>query len=254
VTQPPEVIVSYEWMEHLVPRNMVVDRPDRVIVIGTVEDYMTVEHKVWEKQLAARGDDPNLWLVYDEDCGSPSRGARVATLCIRRGSSASRTPLPFSFGAVERLPPRSASFALMDYKVPARAYIEKSIQKGRNPLLPNYVGQIGRKAVYEAEGPLEYMDDILIHTERGVREVTTEESGKLKVYPLYWGTTAKDRRWIIQEPCLIFLSVLGDAFAPTLIHQENPKLEHNEEDDAIYTSIPPLSLVTQITMGRGFFR
>jgi hypothetical protein len=32
-----------------------------------------------------------------------------------------------------------------------------------------------------------------------------------------------------------------DAFSPTLIHQENPKLEHNEEDDDIYTSIPPLS-------------
>jgi hypothetical protein len=33
-------------MECLMPRNMVVDRPDRVLVIGTVEDYMTVEHKV----------------------------------------------------------------------------------------------------------------------------------------------------------------------------------------------------------------
>jgi hypothetical protein len=28
------------------PTNMVVDIPDRVLVIGTVEDYMTVEHKV----------------------------------------------------------------------------------------------------------------------------------------------------------------------------------------------------------------
>jgi hypothetical protein len=43
------------------------------------------------------------------------------------------------------------------------------------------------------------MDDILIHTERGVREVTT------------------------------------------LIHPENPKLKHNAENDASYTSIPPLS-------------
>jgi hypothetical protein len=85
------------------------------------------------------------------------------------------------------------------------------------------------------------MDDILIHTERCVREVTTEEWGKLKGYPLSWGTTAKDRWWIIQEPSLHFWSVLGDAFAPTLIQPENPKLEHNEEDDASYTSIPPLS-------------
>jgi hypothetical protein len=34
---------------------------------------------------------------------------------------------------------------------------------------------------------------------------------------------------------------LGDAFSPILIHPENPKLKHNEEDDASYTSIPPLS-------------
>jgi hypothetical protein len=90
-------------------------------------------------------------------------------------------------------------------------------------------------------GPLEFMDDIPIRTERGVREVTTEEWGKLKGYPSSWVTTAKDRPWVIQEPSLYVWSVLGDAFAPTLIHQENPKLEHNEEDDAIYTSIPPLS-------------
>jgi hypothetical protein len=34
---------------------------------------------------------------------------------------------------------------------------------------------------------------------------------------------------------------LGNKFAPTLIHQENPELEPNEVDDGIYTSIPPLS-------------
>jgi hypothetical protein len=34
---------------------------------------------------------------------------------------------------------------------------------------------------------------------------------------------------------------LGDVFAPTFIHPENPKLEPTEEDDGIYTSIPPLS-------------
>jgi hypothetical protein len=53
--------------------------------------------------------------------------------------------------------------------VPARAYIKKSIQKGRNLLLPNYVGHIGGKPVYEEDGPLESMDDISIRTERGVR-------------------------------------------------------------------------------------
>jgi hypothetical protein len=34
---------------------------------------------------------------------------------------------------------------------------------------------------------------------------------------------------------------LGGTFAPNLIHPENPKFEHNEEDDDMYTSIPPLS-------------
>jgi hypothetical protein len=62
----------------------------------------------------------------------------------------------------------------MDYKMPARAYIKKSIKEGRNPLLPNYVGRIGRKPVYEADGPLDSMDDILVRTERGVREFMTE--------------------------------------------------------------------------------
>jgi hypothetical protein len=173
VNQPRAATLRYEWMEHLMPRNMVVDRPDRVLVVGTVEYYMTVKHKVWEKQLAARGYDPTSWLVYEEDCGSPTRGSRVETLCIRRGSSASRTPLPFYLVAAERLPPQLAYFALMDYNVSGRAFIKKSIQKGRNPLFPNYVGHIGRKPVYEANGPLDSMDDILIDTERRAREVTT---------------------------------------------------------------------------------
>jgi hypothetical protein len=63
VTQPPEATVRHDWTERLVPRNMAVDRPDRVLVVGTVEDYMTVEHKVWENQLTARGYDPTSWLV-----------------------------------------------------------------------------------------------------------------------------------------------------------------------------------------------
>jgi hypothetical protein len=104
----------------------------------------------------------------------PHSGGRVATLCIRRGSFASSVSLPFYLLAAERLPPRSASFALKDYKVPARAYIKKVIKEGRDPLLPNFVGHIGKKPVYEANGPLNSMDDILLRTKRGVREVTTK--------------------------------------------------------------------------------
>jgi hypothetical protein len=150
-------------------------------------------------------------------------------------------PLPFSLVVVERLPPQSAYFALMDYKVSARAYIKKSIHEGRNPILPSYVGHIGSKPVYEANRPIESMDDMIICTERGMREVTAKEWGKLKRYPSSLGNTARERWWIIQEPNLHFWSALGDAFAPTLIHPENPKLKHNEEEDASYTSIPPLS-------------
>jgi hypothetical protein len=87
------------------PRNMVMDRTDRVLVIGTVEDYTTLEQKIWENQFAVRRYDPTSWLTYEEDCVSPTRGARVATLCVRRGSSASHSPLPFSLVATERLPP-----------------------------------------------------------------------------------------------------------------------------------------------------
>jgi hypothetical protein len=46
VTQPPEAPVMYECMERLIPRDVSVDRPDRVKVISTVEDYMTVGHKI----------------------------------------------------------------------------------------------------------------------------------------------------------------------------------------------------------------
>jgi hypothetical protein len=61
-------------MERLMPTDVKACRPDRVLVIGTVEDYMTVGHKVWGKKLFARGYDPTSWLVYEEDCGSPTRG------------------------------------------------------------------------------------------------------------------------------------------------------------------------------------
>jgi hypothetical protein len=107
----------------------------------------------------------------------------------------------------------------MDYKMPARAYIKNSIKEGSNPLLPNYVGHIGRKPMCEADRPLESMHDILIRTERGARlQRRNGESLRDTPHLGAWGTTAKDRRRIIQEPSLHFWSVLGDAFAPTLIH------------------------------------
>jgi hypothetical protein len=121
----------------------------------------------------------------------------------------------------------------MDYKVPSRAYIKKITKEGSSPLMSNYVGHIGRKPLYEADGPLDSMDDILIRAKRGVQEVTNKEWGKLKGYPPFWGTTAKD-------PSLHFWSVLGDAFAPTLIHPES-KMETNEEYDGISIGPPPLS-------------
>jgi hypothetical protein len=49
---------------------------------------------------------------------------------------------------------------LISMKIITRAYIKKSIQKGCNPLLTNYVGNIGRKHVYEADGTIGSMDDI----------------------------------------------------------------------------------------------
>jgi hypothetical protein len=162
LTQLPEPTLMHEWMDRLMPADATTCRPDRVLVISTVEDYMTFGHKVWEKQLFARGYDPTYLFVYKEDCGSPTQCARVATLCIMRDSSASSVSLPFSLLAAERLPPRSASFALMDYKIPARAYIKKVIKGGRNHLLPNYVGHIGPKPVYEANRPLESMEEILV--------------------------------------------------------------------------------------------
>jgi hypothetical protein len=55
VTHPPEATVRYECMERLMPRDVTVDRPYRVLVIGTMEDYAIVGHKVWEKQSSLRG-------------------------------------------------------------------------------------------------------------------------------------------------------------------------------------------------------
>jgi hypothetical protein len=38
VTPPPEATVRYEWMERLMPMDVTVDIPDRVLVIGTLDD------------------------------------------------------------------------------------------------------------------------------------------------------------------------------------------------------------------------
>jgi hypothetical protein len=102
----------------------------------------------------------------------------------------------------------------MNYKVPARAYIKRSIKKGRNPLLPNYVGHIGSKPVYDADGPLESMDDILIRTERGVREVTTEEWGKFKGCPRFGVPLRKIGGGSYKTPSYIFVLSWGTHFLP----------------------------------------
>jgi hypothetical protein len=68
---PPKTNLYHEWMENLTSKNLGIVRPARVLVAGTVEDHMTVEHKVSEKQLAAGGYDPPSSLVCEEDCGSP---------------------------------------------------------------------------------------------------------------------------------------------------------------------------------------
>jgi hypothetical protein len=96
------------------------------------------------------------------------------------------------------------------------------------------------------------MDDILIHTERGIWEVTTEDWGKLKGYPAAWGTTVKYRWWIIFEPRLHFWYVLGDVLAPTLGQEvEDCCCENEDEDeDSDLVGMPLLS-----TRQRwGFFR
>jgi hypothetical protein len=69
----------------------------------------------------------------------------------------------------------------------------------------------------------------------------TEEWGKLKGYPSAWGTTAKDRMRIIQEPSLQVWSVFGDAFAPTLTHKEEDGFGKNEEVGSSLIGMPLLS-------------
>jgi hypothetical protein len=102
----------------------------------------------------------------------------------------------------------------MDYKVPARAYIKKSIQKGCKPLLPNYVGHIGRKPVYEANRSLESMDDILTHTERGVREVTTKDWESLRDTPHLRVPLRKIGGGLYKNPSYIFGLSWGTHLLP----------------------------------------
>jgi hypothetical protein len=47
VTHPPESTLRHDWMERLMPMDATACRPERVLVISTVEDYTTVGHKVW---------------------------------------------------------------------------------------------------------------------------------------------------------------------------------------------------------------
>jgi hypothetical protein len=121
------------------------------------------------------------------------------------------------------------SSTVMDCNLPAHVFNKKNIREECNPLLTNYVGRIGTKPVYDSNGPIESMDDILIHTKRGVREVTMEDWGKLKGYPATWDTTAKGQRRIIREPILHFWSVLEDALAPILEGEE--KDWHSVDED-----------------------
>jgi hypothetical protein len=72
VNQPPEATVRYELMERIMPGDVTVDIPDRVLVIGTVKYYMTVGHKVWENQLFARGYDPTSNEVTYNICNNGS--------------------------------------------------------------------------------------------------------------------------------------------------------------------------------------
>jgi hypothetical protein len=46
VTQSPEAIVRCDWTDRLMSGDVTACRPDRVLVIGTVEDYTTVGNKV----------------------------------------------------------------------------------------------------------------------------------------------------------------------------------------------------------------
>jgi hypothetical protein len=90
--------------------------------------------KIMGKSARCAGLRPNslvglrggLWIAHSRiPSGNPM---------YYKGFTSLSYPLPFSLIGAERIP----SFALMDYKVHARAFIKKSIQKGCNPLLPTY--------------------------------------------------------------------------------------------------------------------
>jgi hypothetical protein len=82
--------------------------PNRVLGIRTVEEYMTVNHKVWEKQMeGGGGTDLSPGYYMRKTVPPPTGGARVATLSlyIRKEADAANTPLPFYLLSNDPLPP-----------------------------------------------------------------------------------------------------------------------------------------------------
>jgi site-specific DNA-cytosine methylase len=116
------------------------------------------------KKTKGGGYGPTSWQICEENCGSPTRRTRVATFCLRKGANAAITPLTFSLLSNGPLPPCATYFAMMDYKVPVRASSKQAIHEGCNLLLPQYMGHIDQKPVYDVDGPLKAMYDVLIHT------------------------------------------------------------------------------------------
>jgi hypothetical protein len=120
VTQPPKSTLRHALMECLMPTNATAYRPDRVLLMGTVEDYMTAGHKVWEKNSSLRrGKTQPLGWFTKKIVDPPLRGPEWQPYVFREVHPplASRS----LFLAAELLLPQSASFAFMDYKIPSRA-------------------------------------------------------------------------------------------------------------------------------------
>jgi hypothetical protein len=67
-------------MERRMPTDATACRPDRVLVIGTVEYYMTAGHKVWEKQLFARDTTQPLGWFTKKIADPPLGGQRFIRL------------------------------------------------------------------------------------------------------------------------------------------------------------------------------
>jgi hypothetical protein len=73
---------------------------------------MTVEQKVWKKQLAARGYNPISWFVYEENCGSPTQGAEWQP-CVFEEVNQPLVPPPFILDS-GGTPPATVSFVYLD--------------------------------------------------------------------------------------------------------------------------------------------